>query len=527
MSNPLKYVTSTPTGALRHANLGAGVASIQYDETFTSGLNPTTLTTYYLVYEPVEGASTRIYAPANSTELITLAQSKGSTETTEAGALTWLSDNGYYPANKVLDNVVTDSLKLNLVPTSTISYPRSGTDILDLSGTGADWTIPSDVFNSSTGVFNYASDVSSKSPPSAWQSTTDLTVEVLYKPNTGGVYTGCCDTIFGRYDFRFFQIGASLYTMIGFDDGNGTRIYQHPAYSVSYDKWHHILAIRRNNRYIIWIDGVERYNTTYGTGLALWDPTETYYISSTRHTNIDYAACRIYNKGLSDSEILQNYYQSTIVTDGLTFAVDAGNLVSFERNATTAYSLKGSVNGTLVNGVDFETGFGGTWSFDGVDDRITLSTNITLGNGNVNWSVCAWVKTTDTVNGLGAGPVMSNDNGGPVFSVMGVNAGKIVYWTYSGGWNQHLGVTTVTDGNWHLLTWVNYDNTTMDMYVDGVFDKNVTNSASGNNNPIDAIGNSWNSIFNGDIACIQMYDRKALTSEEVQQNYQANINRFN
>ena len=70
MSNPLKYVTSTPTGALRHANLGVGVASIQYDETFTSGLNPSTLTTYYLVYEPVNGASTRIYAPADAAELI-------------------------------------------------------------------------------------------------------------------------------------------------------------------------------------------------------------------------------------------------------------------------------------------------------------------------------------------------------------------------------------------------------------------------------------------------------------------------
>ena len=131
MSNPLKYVTSTPTGALRHANLGAGVASIQYDETFNSGLNPSNLTTYYLVYEPVNGTAVRIYAPANATELIQLAQSKGSTETTEAGALAWLSDNGYYPANKVLDNVVTDELVLALNAGTITSYPTSGTNWLD------------------------------------------------------------------------------------------------------------------------------------------------------------------------------------------------------------------------------------------------------------------------------------------------------------------------------------------------------------------------------------------------------------
>ena len=134
MSNPLKYVTSTPTGALRHANLGVGVASIQYDENFNSGITPYALTSYYLVYEPVNGASTRIYAPAGAAELIQLAQSKGSTETTEAGALAWLSANGYYPANRTLDNIVTDDLILLFDARTTTSYPKSGTDILDLSG---------------------------------------------------------------------------------------------------------------------------------------------------------------------------------------------------------------------------------------------------------------------------------------------------------------------------------------------------------------------------------------------------------
>ncbi len=202
-------------------------------------------------------------------------------------------------------HIVTDGLVLSLDAASPRSYPGSGTIWYDLSGTGANWTVPSDVFNS--GSMNYASDQSSLSPPSAWQTTTDLTIETWYKPNTGGIYTSCCDTIFGRYDFRFFQIDGSLYTMIGFDDGTGSRVYQHPAYSVSYDMWHHLVGARRDNSYIIWIDGVEMYNNTYGTGLSLYDPTETYYISTTRQTDVEYAACRIYNKGLSDSEILQNF----------------------------------------------------------------------------------------------------------------------------------------------------------------------------------------------------------------------------
>ena len=84
MSNPLKYSTSTPTGALRHDTLGAGVASIQYDENWNSGATPNSLTAYYLIYEPVNGTAVRIYAPSNAAELIKLQQSKGGSSTTEA-----------------------------------------------------------------------------------------------------------------------------------------------------------------------------------------------------------------------------------------------------------------------------------------------------------------------------------------------------------------------------------------------------------------------------------------------------------
>lgn len=201
--------------------------------------------------------------------------------------------------------IVTDGLVLLLDAGSKRSYPDTGTTWYDLSETNAHWPLPTGVYN--VGTMNYTSDRSSLIPPTSWQSTTDLTIEMWYKPNTGGIHTGCCDTIFGRYDFRFFQIGSNLYTMIGFDNGSGGRTYQHPSYSVSYDNWHHVVGMRRDNRYIIWIDGVERYNTTFGAGLNLYTVGDTWNISSTTHTDVDITINRIYNRGLSDSEILQNY----------------------------------------------------------------------------------------------------------------------------------------------------------------------------------------------------------------------------
>lgn len=166
----------------------------------------------------------------------------------------------------------------------------------------------------------------------------------------------------------------------------------------------------------------------------------------------------------------------------------------------------------------------GSFSFNG-SNFITIP-NTTLGNGNLPWTVSAWVRTTTATNVLGGGSVMSNSSGGPVYSMMGVNSGRIVYWTYqNNAWSQKLGVRTVNDNNWHVLTWVNNSNFTMDMYVDGSFDSNVANSTSGNNNPVDRIGGSWSAQFIGSIASVSRYTR-ALSAAEVQQNFNALRGRY-
>ena len=65
--------------------------------------------------------------------------------------------------------------------------------------------------------------------------------------------------------------------------------------------------MRRGDDYIIWIDGVEMYNTTFGIGLPLYGPTnEAYYINKD-HADAEYSVCRMWNRGLSDAEILHNY----------------------------------------------------------------------------------------------------------------------------------------------------------------------------------------------------------------------------
>lgn len=183
-------------------------------------------------------------------------------------------------------------------------------------------------------------------------------------------------------------------------------------------------------------------------------------------------------------------------------------------------------HGELVNGPTFDSNNFGSLQFDGVDDFISIP-NITMGNGNLPWTISAWIKTTTTANSLGQGSIISNSSGGPVYSMLGVNNGRIVYWTYqNNAWSQKLGNSIINDGNWHNLTWVNYQNSTMDMYVNGVLDANVANSTSGNNNPLDIVGGSWAGRYSGLISNLSIYKTKSLTPQEVFQNYNATKGRY-
>ena len=84
------------------------------------------------------------------------------------------------------------------------------------------------------------------------------------------------------------------------------------------------------------------------------------------------------------------------------------------------------------------------------------------------------------------------------------------------------GTTTVNNGEWHQLTWVNNYDATMDMYVDGVLDTSIADSATiSTTNPLNVIGGSWAGFFEGNIANLQIYKGKALTAGEVSQNYAA------
>lgn len=236
------------------------------------------------------------------------------------------------------------------------------------------------------------------------------------------------------------------------------------------------------------------------------------------------------------SNIPNSSQKDFLVQEGLVLNLDASNPLSYAASgAVPSYSSTGTVwrnlanplvNGTINGDLTFERAAPDNGRFSFTSSQYVATNNFFLGNGPTAWTMSAWVNTTTAVTSLGEGAVASNASGGPVYSSIGVNSGRISYWTYEGAWLQRIGNITVNDGRWHLLTWVNYPNSTMAMYVDGRIDVDNQRSVSGNNNPIDRFGGSWTALFDGRISQITLNLNRFLTSAEILQFYNATRWRF-
>jgi hypothetical protein len=235
----------------------------------------------------------------------------------------------------------------------------------------------------------------------------------------------------------------------------------------------------------------------------------------------------VYNKALSEAEVKQNYYQAPIVTNGLVFAVDPSNLVSYESGSTTTYSLTGSYTGSLQNGVEYLPSNGGVFNFDGTND-IIRSQNINPSEITIEvwkkWTMVSddWLITnqTSTVTDTTKGYFMRIDEPSFNFTVyfgIGSTSRPIVY-------------NPIVLGEWtHVVA--TYDPITegAKLYWNGVLVG--TNTGTG---AIDYTGvqgltigaaNNLSRATPGPVGPVRIYNR-ALSSSEVQQNYEATKYKF-
>ena len=231
-------------------------------------------------------------------------------------------------------------------------------------------------------------------------------------------------------------------------------------------------------------------------------------------------------------------YGPTVVTDGLVLALDAADRNSYPGSGTTWTDLSGNGNnGTLVNGVGFDSNNGGSLSFDGVNDYgiIADSSDFTV----TETTVCAWFNASvfnDASNST-RGLVSSYDAGGRQYYGLRVTAAlsnnKLhTYYDDNAGYGFKTlqGITILNENQWYYgcMTWKS--GTFHRTYLNGVQEAEETNVATTTLNISTAfyIGDdlaTGTTYFNGNIAQVSIYNR-ALTATEIQQNFNALRGRF-
>ena len=184
-----------------------------------------------------------------------------------------------------------------------------------------------------------------------------------------------------------------------------------------------------------------------------------------------------------------------------------------------------STNPTQVAHVNFGLPIYGTidnyLEFDGADDYIQLLNDIGY---TTEVSAFAWFRSTGTPAG-GYHIIY----GGQELEISIPTSGQIRTGIYTNSRYVSNHGSGLVDGNWHQVGFT-FSGTSKTSYIDGVSVGTQTTSGSltysFSNRTMGKFGSNNTYYLNGDISITQIYSR-ALTSSEIQQNFNATRSRFN
>jgi hypothetical protein len=207
-------------------------------------------------------------------------------------------------------------------------------------------------------------------------------------------------------------------------------------------------------------------------------------------------------------------YNTSIVTNGLIFALDAANSRSYSGSGLTAFGLVGGYRGTLLNGVGFTSANNGSFVFDGTNDYITFDYDI-MGS---TYTQNIWFK----LNVLQ--PSLLIDQG---WSAAVVHSDFVAFYYTNVSPVFFNASFTFTTNRWYMINLVRGADV-KSVYIDGNF---IASS-----NTSDAFDPFWTTMYvgsnagslqflNGNISQIQIYNR-ALSAAEIRQNYNATKKRY-
>ena len=217
-----------------------------------------------------------------------------------------------------------------------------------------------------------------------------------------------------------------------------------------------------------------------------------------------------------------------IVTNGLVLCVDAANPRSYPGAGTawTDLSKQGN-NGTLTNGPTFDSANGGSIVFDGTNDYVDVSGTASLNAPiSTDITISTWIYITK--NNTWQGVITKNRS---TFTQVGLflSSDNEFVFGFSGSGGNLLGSSFSTN-IWYNVVVVQKANTSRKIYLNGSLDVTKTSSfgttSSGSQTFRLGQATGTNEYFGGRISNAIIYYNKALTADEIRQNYLATKGRY-
>jgi hypothetical protein len=219
------------------------------------------------------------------------------------------------------------------------------------------------------------------------------------------------------------------------------------------------------------------------------------------------------------------YRGPNIVTDNLTFAIDAGSTRSYPGSGTTATDLSGTNNVTL-SGVGFASNNGGVFVYDGVDDQGTAGDFFNYQAFTIN----LWVKPGSTQ--VQYADIIDNDHNGNrnwVCQQSSTSQNLYRFQVYGASYQtSQTSLFTLTAGDWVNLTFT-YDGDKVRGYNNGVlFSTGGSLGTTINYSAQDFHIGRWGGggrYWEGEYGPLYCYNA-ALSAAQVTQNFNAQKSRF-
>ena len=448
--------------------------------------------------------------------------------------------NAGNPSTRTTD-LATSGLVAYYDASNTISYPGTGTTVNDLSGNGnhAAFVNGTTFTTDSSGAFVFDGSNDRITAPFSWDfvfGQGNHTFEVWFRPHgVASTYEGLVTTL-----YYTTPQGASLATnnqgyITYATDFQASSTWNPNSTGVRWaaNVWQHLVVTRDNYNVKIYLNksqiGTTKTNTVNfvsNNGLTLG----TVYVNGYSAYDGDIGEARVYNRALSLTEIENNYdvgsrYIPELVTDSLALHVDAGDTNSYSGTGTTWTDLTSNSNDlTLINGPVYSSTDGGLIDFDGANDRATTSGSTVSINASQDFSFDAWIKIDDT-------SINSIFNIGDYYQSSG-----FTFYTASGTTNLSVytnnalafSSSAVGTNTWKHVA-LSRSGSTVTVYIDGTSVGTFTHSAA-LSGQFDLANGKYNGTYynplNGKISNARLYIGKALTSAEVNQNYNALSGRF-